>query len=593
MSQAKQTCLRATLTGMLRLSPTSASSRIVVALVGAAALTLNSGVSRVQATGDDTVTAAQLDAAVATVTANDLRSALTFLASDALQGRATGHPGNDIAGRYLAAMLGAAEAVPVFGLSFMQPLDLVTPVIGEQNRLTMKEQVSGADVTARFAAGEHMQPAGMTPSREVTAPLAFAGYGISAPALKYDDYAGIDVSGRIVVVFDRTPTSGRTPDTFGSATDEHGSLLVKARLARAKGAVGLLLVAATGDRRLRPIERAFPASPSPRERSFDLASNRLPIPVARVSGHAAATILGLEDRKTSLDDLREALEKATRATSTPAAAAASFTTTTRTATLSTDVDQRPAASFNVVGMITGGDPVLEKEVIVVGAHLDHDGIDGDGRIYNGADDNGSGTVGVLEVAEAVSRLVEQGQRPKRTIVFALWNGEERGLLGSRAFAATTLPGGRKVVANLNMDMIGRDLEVPEGDERFAGFDATKPGQHANTVMVLGYSRAPGLAQVARDENSGIGLSLLVEGDTHAQNLIRRSDQWPFLQKRIPALFFTTGLHPDYHTPDDDVQKINFAKFEKIVRLVTRVTWRLAAAAEIPPFTDPVPDPTSK
>ncbi len=578
---------------MLPVSRTSASSRHVVVLLGTAAITLLTGAAPLRATGDEPRTPAGLDAAVATVTANDLRSALTFLASDALQGRATGHAGNDVAMRYLAAMLGAAEAVPVFGSSFLQPLDLVTPVIGAQNRLTVKEQVSGADVTARFAAGEHMQPVGMTPAREVTAPLAFAGYGIAAPALNYDDYAGLDVRGRIVVVFDRTPTSGRTPDTFGSSTDEHGSVLVKARLARAKGAVGLLLVAPSGDRHLRPLERAFPASPSPRERSFDLASNRLPIPVARVSGHAAATVLGLDDRKTSLDELRDALEKATRATSRPVASAASFTLPARSATLSTDVEHQPVTSFNVAGMIKGADPVLEKEVIVVGAHLDHDGIDAEGRIYNGADDNGSGTVGVLEVAEAVGRLVEQGQRPKRTIVFALWNGEERGLLGSRAFAAATLPGGRTVVANLNMDMIGRDLEVPEGDGRFNGFEPTRPGQHANTVMVLGYSRAPGLAQWARDENGAIGLSLLVEGDTHAQNLIRRSDQWPFLQRRIPALFFTTGLHPDYHTPDDDVQKINFSKLEKIVRLVTRVTWRLAEAAAIPPFTDPAPDPTAK
>ena len=86
---------------------------------------------------------------------------------------------------------------------------------------------------------------------------------------------------------------------------------------------------------------------------------------------------------------------------------------------------------------------------------------------------------------------------------------------------------------------------------------------------------------------------MVEGDTHAQNLLRRSDQWPFLQRRIPALFFTTGLHPDYHTPDDDVQKINFAKMEKIVRLVTRMTWHLATAAAVPPFTDPAPESAAK
>jgi len=541
---------------------------------------------------DDPPADASLERAVASVTANDLRSSLTFLSSDALQGRATGHAGSDLAVRYTAAMLGADEVTPLSGSSLLQPIDLVTPSLGTDNRLTVKEQVRGADVTARFTAGDHLQPLAMSPSREVTAPLAFAGYGIRAPSLQYDDYAGLDVAGRIVVVFDRTPTSGRTPDTFGSATEEYGALLTKARLAQSLGAVGLLVVAPSGDRKLRSLERAFPASPSPRERAFDLATNRLPLPAARISGHAASAILGLDARKTDLDALHDAIDKAVKKDVRPSASA-SFITTGRTATLSTDIDQRSVTVHNVVGIIPGSDPALSKEVVVIGAHLDHDGIDADGRIYNGADDNGSGTVGVLEVAEAVSRLVDAGVKPRRSIVFALWNGEERGLLGSRAFAASTLPDGRRVVANLNMDMIGRDLEVPEGDNRFYGFDPTRPGQHANTVMILGYSRAPGLAQWARDENRTIGLSLLVEGDTHAQNLIRRSDQWPFLQHRIPALFFTTGLHPDYHTPDDDVNKINFTKMEKIVRLVTRLTWRLATAPEIPPFTDPAPEPSSK
>jgi hypothetical protein len=579
---------------MRSLGRTPAPARVATLALAASALVFCTAPRGLRAADDPPPPRTPLDRAVATVTAGDLRSALTFLAGDGLQGRATGHAGSELAARYLAAMLGAAEAQPLAGSSLLQSIDLITPAIGPDSHLTIKEQVRGADVTARFTYGEHLHPAAVSPSREVTAPVVFAGYGISAPAMNYDDYAGLDVSGRIVVVFDRTPTTGQTPDAFGNSTDEHGSLLVKARLAHARGAVGLLVVAPNGNRRLRSVGRTSTTVPSPRERSFDLASNQLPIPVARISGQAATAALGLDARKTDLDALRDRLVKAAKSDTRPAAAAvASFAATNRVATLSTDVDQRPVAAYNVIGLVPGADPVLSKEVIVVGAHFDHDGMDDEGRIYNGADDNGSGTVGVLEVAEAVSRLIEAGERPRRSIVFALWNGEERGLLGSRAFAASTLPGGRTVVANLNMDMIGRDLEVPEDDDRFTGFAPTRPGQHTNTVMVLGYSRAPGLAQLARDENRAIGLSLMVEGDTHAQNLLRRSDQWPFLQRRIPALFFTTGLHPDYHTPDDDVQKINFAKMEKIVRLVTRMTWHLATAAAVPPFTDPAPESAAK
>jgi Zn-dependent M28 family amino/carboxypeptidase len=259
----------------------------------------------------------------------------------------------------------------------------------------------------------------------------------------------------------------------------------------------------------------------------------------------------------------------------------------RTATVAIDLHRTPVRAFNVIGWEEGADPALRQECVIIGAHLDHDGLDEDDRIYNGADDNASGTAGVLEVADAFARAADAGVRPRRSVVFALWNGEERGLLGARAFAARQASGGLRVVANLNLDMIGRDEDIPAGAAQdLPGLAPTRASDNTNSLHVLGYSRSPELARLVREENEAIGLALKLTLDDGPEDLLRRSDQWAFLQRRIPALFFFTGLHPDYHTPQDDVDKINFTKMVKIVRLVYRVAWRAANAAQPPAYVDP-------
>jgi Zn-dependent M28 family amino/carboxypeptidase len=140
-----------------------------------------------------------------------------------------------------------------------------------------------------------------------------------------------------------------------------------------------------------------------------------------------------------------------------------------------------------------------------------------------------------------------------------------------------------------MDMIGRDEDIPAGDPRFPGLTPTRASDNTDSVHLLGYTRSPGLAAIAREENSRIGLRLRTSLDDNSQNLVRRSDQWPFLRRGVPALFFFTGLHPDYHTPQDDVEKINFPKMEKIVRLAYRVAWRVANTTAVPAYSAPATD----
>ncbi len=249
-----------------------------------------------------------------------------------------------------------------------------------------------------------------------------------------------------------------------------------------------------------------------------------------------------------------------------------------TAVLTPDLVATPVTMRNVLGIVEGRDPNRHNEMVVIGAHLDHDGTDADGRIYNGADDNASGTAAVLAAAGAFARAAAGGERPARAVLFALWNGEEKGSLGAAAFVSAPQPS-RRVVANLNLDMVGRHEETDPGDWRFQGLAKTDASASANTLHVLGYTYTPDLAAMLRDANDAVGLTLQEDYDEGAQDLLRRSDNWPFLAHEIPALFLTTGLHPDYHTPEDDTARIDFGKLARIARLAARTAWIVADGPE--------------
>jgi Zn-dependent M28 family amino/carboxypeptidase len=235
---------------------------------------------------------------------------------------------------------------------------------------------------------------------------------------------------------------------------------------------------------------------------------------------------------------------------------------------------------NILGMVEGRR--LPAEVVVVGAHLDHDGIDEAGRIYNGADDNASGTAAVIAMAAAFTRAAAHGALPARAVVFALWNGEEKGELGAEYYVAHPQPP-RRVVANINLDMVGRDEDIPDPDDpRYRGFAKTRAADNVNVVHLLGYSYAPDLARDTEVANDTIHLTVKEDYDRDSQNLVRRSDNWPFIAHGIPAVFLTTGLHPDYHTPTDDTARIDFAKLQRITELASRLVW-IAADGETPRF----------
>ncbi len=251
-------------------------------------------------------------------------------------------------------------------------------------------------------------------------------------------------------------------------------------------------------------------------------------------------------------------------------------------TLTTDVRRIVVPDRNVVAVLEGSDPKLKDEYVIVAAHPDHNGADGT-QIFNGADDNGSGTVGLLAIADAYARAAGDGARPRRSILFVALNSEERGpLMGAWGYVEDPVVPLERTVAMLNMDMIGRNEEVPaDGGGRFRGLPVQSAESNRNSVNLYGFSRSSTLTAAIDRANGGIGLTLEKRYDNNPSQLLRRTDMWAFQQRGVPAVTFATGLHPDYHTTNDRPERIEYAKMERIVRLVYQASWDIANAPDRP------------
>jgi Zn-dependent M28 family amino/carboxypeptidase len=252
-----------------------------------------------------------------------------------------------------------------------------------------------------------------------------------------------------------------------------------------------------------------------------------------------------------------------------------------------DTSVRRATTWNVVGVLEGSDPQLKNESVLFSGHYDHEGV-WDGKIYHGADDNGSGTVGVIELARAYARNPE---RPKRSLVFAVFAAEERGLLGSYYYAANPvrpLAGTRAVI---NFDMIGRN-ETPSAQT--AGLTQIS-SDTSNELGLIGTINSPDYRAAVEQANQHVGLAMTYKWDQDAAlNIFQRSDQFPFAIRDIPAVWWFTGFHPDYHQPSDTVEKINFEKMQKILQLAYLTGWTFADRPSAPRYVRaPVPTTLSK
>jgi peptidase M28-like protein/PA domain-containing protein len=522
---------------------------------------------------------------IESISAAEMRADLFFLASDAMQGRLTDTRENAIAADWVQSRFERLGLKPGGqGGSFDHRYFLMKASLGEGNALN----VGGRDAAtpSHLKLGEHFYPHRFSANASVKAGVAFAGFGIVSPELKHDDYRDL-VQNKIVLILDREPGVNDPASPFdGLVTAEAAQPLRKVLAAQEKGAVGVIFVEdvhnLTAPSNFQAQAANYWPATAPRIERYTLKtwSDRIRIPVVQVS-RAAAELLVVPNRRPSPD-----LVELARLAETPGGITPRDLGTI--VEMTSSVDHHTVPDRSIVATLDGSDPTLKNEYVLVSAHFDHDGADGP-RILNGADDDGSGTVGLIEIAEAFARAAQAGQRPKRSIIFAAWNSEERGLLGAWAYTEDPVVPLDRIVAVLNMDMIGRNEEVPVGGgARFRGLDIQTAESNSNATNILGTVRSPELRAAFEQANKGLGVDLRFRYDNNASNLMRRSDHWPFIQRGVPGVWVHTGLHPDYHTLYDRPEKINYPKMEKIARLVYQTAWDLANGAARPRLKSPTP-----
>jgi Peptidase family M28/PA domain len=503
----------------------------------------------------------------------DLKADLYFLASDALQGRLSLQVGDDVATQWVVSEFAKAGLEPTgANASYLQAVPLIE-FRGDPHasfvRLKRGEKITewhAPDVIGGFH-----------DDLEITAPLVFAGYGITAPGLSYDDYRGIDAQGKIVMVFEHEPQENDPRSRFnGTGNTRYATNRVKALNAQAHGALALLVMAEPNRKHPSNLDRVNRIGGS-LSRTVPIAaqvivSDDVQIPVSTVSDSLAAQLL--ETAGTVPKALQSSIDQdlSNHSVSLP------------DSILTLHYQNRSRISgttHNVAGLLRGADPALTAETVIISGHHDHDGaapgIGGGTEIWHGADDNGSGTVGVVELAHA---FAANPTRPKRSILFVVFAAEERGLLGAYYMAAHPVRPLATTRAMINFDMIGRDEAKSEQTDGLIEI----PANTTNRLNLIGAAYSPDFKNTVVAANRSIGLDLDDRFDhENALNTFFRSDQFPFVLHDIPAFWFFTGFHPDYHHTSDTADKIDYSKMLKILQLSYLSGWDFANQRGFPRF----------
>lgn len=467
--------------------------------------------------------------------AADLLSIVRTLAAPEMEGRATGSPGMERAARYIAAEFQRAGLLPAGdGGSYFQSFDVVTGIrLGGQNRLQLQRAEGGQG----YQASQDFTPFSFSDSGRVQGEVAFVGYGITAPELQYDDYTGVDVAGKIVLVLSGDPRERDTSSPFRRPEAyRYTEVRYKVLNAREHGARGVILVTNPVAHGEEPEHLFAIRGITSVSQSGILAINalrRVADAILAGSGH-------------SLHELQESIDRDLRPRS--------FVVSALTAEIEVQLIHEHGQAWNVIGLLRGTDPALREQAIVVGAHYDHLGHGGEtslaperyGEIHPGADDNASGVAGVIGLA----RLFAAGGGARRTIVFIAFAGEEMGLLGSSHYVRAPVVLLERTLAMLNMDMIGR--------------------LRNDTLYVFGVDTGKEFREELEAANRDVGLTFRLSGDGYGP-----SDHTPFYGKNLSVLFFFTGPHPDYHRPSDTPDKINASGLSRVVRLMAGVLHRVA------------------
>jgi peptidase M28-like protein len=475
-----------------------------------------------------------------------VESTIRFLADDLLEGRGTPGRGLDIAAVYLAAELQAAGLAPANGDSYFQSYQV-------------KEFLPGAAHYEITLAGKRLEPAefilvpfGLDPAQPLRADLVFAGYGVVAPERKVNDLAGVDVRDRAVVALLGAPWPLDPQAAFGYDRAVGKSIETFIRN-------GKLLVYVTSE--LDP--------PDTTSTEVVLMEEGKNVPAAMLADFRGGSSMGLGSTlaitPAAFDRTLGPVVGNTYAELQVLAAKGKLKARPIPAQVELKVvaEVKTAEARNVVGMIRGSDPTLREEWVVMTAHYDHLGQKevpaGEDGIWNGADDNASGTAAILEIARAIAR----GPAPRRSLLVLFMSGEERGLLGSAHYSQHPLVPYDRVVLDLNVDMVGRSTG------KVQGIAPTCAPLFEETVAI---GKEHGIA-VDPDQQLSWRVAYL-------------TDSYHFTRFDVPAIEFFTGMHADYHQPSDSVEKIRYAELGRILAVMEGLTRRYVDGAPKPKVTRP-------
>lgn len=485
----------------------------------------------------------------ATVDPQDLRLYLTVLASPQLEGRETATPGNDAAADFLAGQLSGFGIKPLGAEgSYFQDIPFSRT---EWAELGLQVNDQPLEHLKDFLCFRSLRPNAEQVSGEE---VVFLGYGIDDP--KYSDY-GADVRGKAILIYQGEPVTrkGRYRISGNKNPSQWSSdWTLKLEAAKKHGVTAIYLLV-PDFQRLAGQMRRFALGPD-----IALGANESAAypPMAMVSTTTARALMG--DRVDDVIKMRDRINKGKQPEAIALKARHTFTTR---------LSERTVTGHNVLGYIEGSDPALKDELVVLTAHYDHLGRTGDDT-YFGADDNASGTSTLLEMAQAFALAKQKGMGPRRSVLVLFVTGEEKGLLGSRYYTENPVFPLASTVANVNVDMVGRT------DDRHKTSDY---------IYVIGSDK---ISQDLHDINEAMNaaytkleLDYTYNDEKDPNRYYYRSDHYNFAEKGVPAIFFFSGVHADYHRPSDTADKIDYERMAKVGRLVFHTTWELANRDERP------------
>ena len=505
------------------------------------------------------------------ITAAQISDYLHFIASDEMEGRDTPSRGLDATAKFMAMMLSRWGFKPAGDNgTFFQKIALRRDGIDTGNSFV---EIGGQ----RFAYGEDFVRVAGNSTGALSAPIVYAGNGWMIKSKNMNPYQGLDVKGKLIAVYGEGMPTTQTPValpaglTTADLTGQRGTDWADVgTYARANGAAGIIVlpskmlkdnwtVARQNPVRSRIVVEKFPARGG-NTLSVFLASPKLT--EALFSGESANPLNG-----TSANPFELSINKKVNFNIAP--------------------NPEALSTQNVVAIWEGSDPVLKNEMVAIGAHYDHVGVNpnapGPDKIWNGADDDGSGTTAVLSIAEALSK---SKKRPKRSVLFVWHAGEEKGLWGSQYFVSYPTVDLKKVVAQLNIDMIGRSKKAGDTNPR------NKDLSGENEIYVIGSKMmSTELGNVTDSINNTflkLNYNFKYDDPKDPNRFFFRSDHFHYAAKGIPIVFWFDGVHEDYHGAGDHPDKIDYQKMEKVTRTIFLTMWELGDAKTRPAIDKQLP-----